>query len=232
MTKTSVRIELTSKTMTQLLKGVRSGGSRVFVGRTFAKAADISKGIGSMLVSTFNSSPVTMALRGQGSEDLPAHFGLSDTSANALADGMADLIRKSVHIIGGRTGQTMSIRIVAVKKDWDQYLSLPGAQYQSHPSKIIVPVVKWLLIDPSIDIGQAAYDIVFKGDSKKFDARIQKASRSGRAIMVSLEALGGGGGYVLPSIISGHAGQNFIEYTLGQPGVAQAAAIILMKKVG
>ncbi len=232
MAKTSARIELTSKTMTQLIKGVRSGGSRVFVGRTFAKAADISKSIGSMLVSKFNSSPVTKALRGQGSEDLPAHFGLSNGEANGLADGMADLIRKSVHLLGSRTGQTMSVRIMAVERDWNQYLSLPGAQYQSRPSNITIPVAKWLLIDPSIDIGQAAYDIVFKGDDSRFDARIQKSSRSGRAIMVSLKTLGGGGGYVLPSMISGQAGQNFIEYTLGQPGVAQAAAIILMKKVG
>ncbi len=86
-------------------------------------------------------------------------------------------------------------------------------------------------MDPSIDIGQAAYDIVFQGEGKKFDVRIQKVSRSGRAIMVSLIALGGGGGYVLPDIISGQGGQNFIEMTLGQKGVAMEAATILMKKV-
>ncbi|GAG89284.1 unnamed protein product, partial [marine sediment metagenome] len=48
----------------------------------------------------------------------------------------------------------------------------------------------------------------------------------------SLEALGGGGGgYVLPSIVSGGMGENFIAYTLGQKNVAQKAAAILMKRV-
>lgn len=41
----------------------------------------------------------------------------------------------------------------------------------------------------------------------------------------------GFGGYVLPAIVSGQAGKNFVEYTLGQKGVAQEAARILMKKV-
>ena len=123
------------------------------------------------------------------------------------------------------------MRIQAVSKDWDRYLSLPGAQYLSQPSNVVVPVVEWLLVNPNIDIGQAAYDIVFKGEGSQFDARIQKASRSGRAIMVSLDSLGGSDGYVLPSIVSGQSGQNFIEYTLGQQGVAKKAAAILMKKV-
>ena len=50
--------------------------------------------------------------------------------------------------------------------------------------------------------------------------------------MVSLKALGGGGGgYVLPSIISGQAGQNFIEMALGQPDVAKRAADIFIKRI-
>ncbi len=233
MPKITLRIVPTTKTMSQLMKGIKRQGSRIWAGRVMANAAVISKDIGSMLVNKFNNSDVAKALRGHGSEDLPAHFGLDNKTANALVDGMAQLIRTSVRILSRGSNGVTSIRIQAVDNDWDKYINLPGAQYISHPSKITIPIAKWLLIDPSIDIGQAAYDIVFKGENEQFDARIQKISRSGRAIMVSLEALGGGGGggYVLPSIISKQSGQNFIEYTLGQKNVAIEAATILIKKV-
>lgn len=225
------KIEPTAKTMTQLMEGIKKSGSKILAGRALANAAAISTGIGNMLVNKFNHSAVARALRGQGAEDLPAHFGLSDSTANALVDGMAELIRTSVRISSRGTGSIVSVRIQAVDRNWEKYLSLPGAQYVSSPSNIVIPVAKWLLVDPSIDIGQAAYDIVFSGEDAGFDVRIKSVSRSGRAIMVSLAALGGSGGYVLPSIISGQAGQNFIEYTLGQPNVANKAATILIKKV-
>lgn len=231
MSKIIFKIEPTAKTMTQLIKGVRREGSRKWAGRVLTKAALISQAIGTMLVRVFNDTAVAKALRGQGSEDLPAHFGLNDTTANALADGMAELIRSSVHILSRSDGDAISIRIQAIEDNWNEYLSLPGAQYVSSSSNILIPVAKWLLIDPSIDIGQAAYDIVFKGDDAQFDVRIQHVSRSGRAIMVSLEALGGGGGYVLPAIVSGQAGKNFIEYSLGQPSVTKEAARTLMKGI-
>lgn len=217
--------------MKQLRDGVRRSGFRILSGRVAAQASVISKDIGNMLVRKFNSSAVAKALRGQGSEDLPAHFGLSDNTANDLVDGMAVLIKSSVRISSRTAGELMSIRVQAVERDWSNYLNLPGATYLSQPSNIVIPVVKWLLIDPTIDVGAAAYNIIFKGEDEKFDVRIQKVSRSGRAIMVALSALGGGGGYVLPSIVSGGMGENFIEMTLGQKGVAVEAATLLMKRV-
>lgn len=226
------KIQPTAETMSQLTRGVRSEGSKIWSGRALAKASIISKKIGVMLVGKFNNSAVAQALRGQGSPDLPAHFGLSDGVAKALADGMAELIRTSVRILTRGTGGSVSITIRAIEDNWGEYLGLPGAQYVSYPSNITIPVARWLLINPNIDIGQASYDIVFSGEDNRFDVRIQKVSRSGRAIMVALSTLGGGGGYVLPGIISGQGGQNFIEYTLGQPNVALEAANILIKQVG
>jgi len=232
MANINFKIEPTSQTMIQLAKGVKKEGSRIWAGRMLAHATAIRKDIGTMLVKIFNETPVAKAIRGQGGEDLPAHFGLSDSMANALADGMAELIRSSVKLISkSASNNTVFIRIQAVEDDWNDYLGLPGAQYISYPSNITIPVVKWLLVDPSIDVGAGAYDIVFKGEDTKFDVRIQDVSRSGRAIMVSLQALGGGGGYVLPAIVSGQAGKNFIEMTLGQPNVAMEATQILMKRV-
>jgi len=227
-----VSVQPTANTMAQLNKGVKREGSRIWAGRAMAQAATISKEIGNILAKIFNETQVAKALRGQGGTDLPAHLGLDDSTANSLADGMAGLIRASVRMMSKSTSNgVVAVRIQAVKDNWDEYLGLPGAQYISRPSNITIPVARWLLVDPSIDIGQAAYDIVFKGEAEKFDVRIQKVSRSGRAIMVSLQTLGGGGGYVLPAIISGQAGQNFIEYALGQPNVAVKAATILMKRV-
>lgn len=231
MAKIVFNVQPDAKTMAQLAKGVKQEVSRLWARRVLARASSISKEIGTMLAKTFDHTDVAKALRGQGSNDLPAHFGLDDGTAHALADGMAKLIQSSVHILSRGVGDSVSIKIQAVEDNWGDYLGLPGAQYVSQPSNITIPVARWLLIDPSIDIGQAAYDIVFKGEDEKFDVRIQKISRSGRAIMVSLKALGGSGGYVLPGIISGQAGQNFIEYALRQPKVAVEAATILMKKV-
>jgi len=227
-----MRLEFASNTKAQLTKGVIKYGSRAFARSVIARGQIITTAIATMLIKVFNKSDVAKALRGQGGTDLPAHFGLSDSEANSLADGMAGIIGRSVRLVSRRTGGSVSIRIQAVKRDWNEYLSLPGAEYMSRPSNITIPIAKWLLIDPTIDIGQAAYDIVFLGEDKKIDVRIQRASRSGRAIMVSLDSLGGSGGYVLPGIVSGLGGQNFIEYTLGQPGVAKEAATILMSKIG
>lgn len=226
-----ISIQFTPNTTAQLIKGVKSDGSKIFARTAIIKGTAISSSIAKMLVRTFNNTDVAKALRGQGGTDLPAHFGLTDSVAGALADGMATLIGKSVQLVSKRTGGSVSLRIQAVDDDWHQYLGLPGAEYISQPSNVTIPIARWLLIDPNIDIGQAAYDIVFLGEDQKIDVRIQKVSRSGRAIMVSLDSLGGSGGYVLPSIVSGRGGKNFIEYTLGQSGVAKKAATILINKI-
>lgn len=231
MAKRTFKIEPTAQTMAQLSAGIKKEGSRILVQRALANASVISREIGIMLVKTFNDTPIARSLRGQGPEDLQAHFGLNNSTANALVDGMAGIIQSSVNILSRTANGILSINIRAVRSNWESYLNLPGAQYISSPSNITIPVLKWLLIDPSIDIGQAAFDIVFKGEDAQFDVQINRVSRSGRAIMVSLGVLGGGGGYVLPSIISGNAGQNFIELALGQPDVAKKAANILLKKV-
>jgi hypothetical protein len=227
-----LKIVPTAKTMAQLSKGVKREGSRIFAGRAIANAAVISKDIGSMLVQMFENTIVAKSLRGQGSDDLPAHFGLSDGLANGLVDGMASLIRSSVRIMSKTSGKSAVVKIRAIDKSWSDYMSLPGAQYLSQPSNLTIPVMRWMLIDPSIDIGQAAYQIFFLGEDGKMDTQIKKVSRSGRAIMLSLEALGGGGTpYVLPAIISGQAGKNFIELALGQPDVAEKAAKLLLKRI-
>jgi len=216
----------------KLRDGVAYNVSRQWTGRVAAQSANITKEIGLLLEEALETSPVMKALRGYGGEDLPAHLGLSDKMANGLANGMIAIIKKSVMLSIRHSKYKASVRIRAGEKNWSEYLQLPGAQYISHPSNTTIPVLRWLLIDPNIDIGAAAYDIVFSGEQGgRWDVQIQKVSRSGRAIMISLDNLGGSGGYVLPSIISGGAGENFIEYALGRPNVLQVAAQIAMKRV-
>lgn len=181
--------------------------------------------IGDFLVQTFNTSDVVKALKGQG-VDLPAHFGLTDEQAVLLADGMAELIRQSVQLIVSVNNPKVIINILAASTNWDLYASLPGGEYISKPSGILIPVAKWMLIG-DIDIGQAAYSIVFDGN--KVDLI---NSRSGRALMVELDSIAGvNTPYVLPAIINKRAGENFIAYTLGQPGVAKRVIEIVLSNI-
>lgn len=232
MTKINLKLMPIAGFTQQLRNGVTHSASNQWIGRTAAQSTRIKQEIGSVLAGALETSSVIKAIRGYGSEDLPAHFGLNNTMANQLADGMIEMIKQSVLLSIRQSKYKASVRIRAGKRIWTEYLQLPGAEYISRPSNIVIPVLRWLLIDPNIDIGQAAYDIVFYGEQgKMLDAQIRKVSRSGRAIMVALDSLGGSGGYVLPAIVAGRAGENFIEYTLGQPNIAQAVAQIAMKRV-
>jgi F0F1-type ATP synthase membrane subunit c/vacuolar-type H+-ATPase subunit K len=226
------KIETPANFTQQLRRGVLQNGSRAFFTRVAFNSANIINNIGNLLVSTFEATEVARSLRGNGVDDLAAHFGLTDSQADSLASAMAAIIRSSVGIVTRPTNNGGSVQIRGVPIDYSAFLGLPNAEYVSHPSNITIPVMRWLLLDPDIDIGQAAYDIVFSGQgSSKIDARIQKSSRSRRAIMVTLEQLGGGSGYVLPAIVRGNAGENFIEFVIRQPGVAQQVAKIVLGSV-
>ncbi len=221
----SFNLRTTSSFIPRLRQGVLRQGSRVFFNRVAFNSSNIIQKIGGFLASIFEATEVAQSIRGNGSEDLGAHFGLSDARADGLVNGMAELIRNSVRIVTRPTNAGGTVQIRAIPIDYSEFFSLPGASFPSHPSNITIPVMQWLLIDPNIDIGQAAFDIVFSGEeSVAIDARIEKVSRSGRAIMVALKQLGGGSGYVLPAIVRGNLGENFIEFVIRQPGVAQTVA--------
>ncbi len=216
----------------QLRQGVLRAGSRQFFTRVAFNSATIIQKIGDFLITAFENTEIAQALRGNGSDDLAAHFGLTDGQANSLVDSMGAIIRGSVLISTKPTDAGGIVQIRAIPIDYAAFLALSDGEYVSEPSGITIPVMKWLLLDPNIDIGQAAFDIVFSGErGSAIDARIDKISRSGRAIMVSLEQLGGGGGYVLPEIVRGNAGENFIEFVIRQPGVAQEVAKIVIGSV-
>jgi len=148
-----------------------------------------------MLAIKFNDTMVAGALRGQSPTDLPAHFGLTDSQASALASDMEEIVRKSVQILTALTFTAGSIEIKAIDKTYAQFLGLPNASYISvNPrtgTAIEIPVMHWMLLDPYMDIGTgqsaiSSYQIVFSGHGGNIDAQIAKVSRSGRAIMKKL----------------------------------------------
>jgi len=213
----------------QLENGVLKYGSMIVNDTVALNFQKIANDIGEFIAKAAGETEVMKSLRGQGGVDLPAHFGLSDGDANGLVDGMLNIIRGSV-VVGFNTQHANgrgTIIIRAVESDFQKFLTLPGASYVSQPSDITIPIMEWMLLDPSIDIGAAAYQIVFQGD-KNFHST---NSRSGRAIMVSLTSLGGGGGYVLPGIISGTGGGNFLEFAISQPGIAEKCAQIVIDRI-
>lgn len=214
----------------QLEDGCVRFGSIALNNRVALNFKQIASEVGNFLATVAGQSDVMKSLRGGGSVDLPAHFGLSDGDANGLVEGMLNIIRGSV-VVGfttqGSNGRG-TINIKAVQADFQEFLALPGASYISKPSNITIPVVEWMLLNPTVDSSTAAYAIVFSGDNM-FNS---KSSRSGRAIMVTLKRLGGGTSYVLPDIISkGSLGNNFIEFALSQEGVARKCAEIVIAKI-
>jgi len=227
-----IRLEVSGKTKSQLTAGIMQEGSVYFSQKVMTNAQQIDKAVMNRVVDRFRKTQVVQSILNTGSIDLQAHLGLTPVLAKSLVDGMEEMIRNSFRLASVGTGNSVSISIQAVDDNWQTYLSLPGATYISKSSGIEIPVLGWLLIDPSIDIGQASYEIIFRGYSSKMDTRINKCSRSRRAIMVSLEELGGGGGYVLPAIISGNAGQNFIEYAIRQRAFAEEIGTIVMDIIG
>lgn len=211
----------------QFFDGVLTSGGAEFIKRFNARKQNIIKNIGGFLVSRFRQTEVARSLIGNGSVDLPAHFGLNDSQANSLVDNMANIIRKSVRAITV-SNENIEINIVAIKEDFQDFLSLPFASIISQPSNITIPIMKWMLIDPNIDIGAAAYSILFDGQGPP---RLFKNSRSGRAVMVELGKLGGNTPYVLPSILSQQSGKNFIESSLATQDTLNIIINIIRKNL-
>lgn len=214
----------------QLEDGCVRFGSVAINNRVALNFKSIAGEIGNYIATVFSATDVAKSLRGQGGVDLPAHLGLSDNDAQRLVEGMLNIIRESV-VVGFNTQHANgrgTIIIQAIESDFQKFLELPGAKYVSQPSNIIIPVMAWMMLDPSIDIGAASYQIVFSGDAN-FRG---KNSRSGRAIMVELSKLGGGTPYLLPDIIAKTGGTNFLEFAISQPGVAQKVAQLVINKLG
>jgi hypothetical protein len=200
--------------------------------RMRSRWASISQGIGTMLSSVLETSEVISSLRGGSSVDLPAHLGLTDQLAAALADGMVNMMHTGIIYNAIRSGEKFIINIQAVPRAWEAYRSLPGGEYISvnrHTgTSIVIPVAQWMLVNPNLDIGQLQYSILFAGDTAR---DISTISRSGRAIMVKIGTPESGEPYFLPGILQQKLGKNFIEYVIGQPQIAIKVMNFVIQKL-
>ncbi|KKL23477.1 hypothetical protein LCGC14_2424990 [marine sediment metagenome] len=215
----------------QLKNGVLKEATRLIGVKALVNFPAIKAEIGQLLIRVFLKTEVVRSLLGGGSTDLSAHLGLRPGEAAGLVDGMKNILQSSVSMVTS-TKRERVVQIRAVEADFGAFRTLPSASHINRRSGILIPVIDWMLIDPDIDIGQAAYDIVFSGDfGGKFDATIQQGSRSRKAIMVALETLSGGSSYVLPAILRQSGGKNFIEAALRQQGVVNEIGKILFKRL-
>lgn len=227
----SIQIIPASNFDAQLRQGVLNSSIRLITQRVLVNSQTIKTEIGRLLVKIFSNTEVVRSLLGGGTTDLSAHLGLRPGEATSLVGGMKNIIQNSVSLITSNK-RSRVIRIRAIESDFSAFRALPEADHINRRSGISVPVIDWMLLDPNIDIGQAAFDIVFKGDfGGKFDSTISQGSRSGRAIMVEVQKLSGGGGYVLPAILRQFGGKNFIEAVIQQQGVVDAIGKILIKRL-
>jgi hypothetical protein len=181
---------------------------------------------------TFWNTPVCKAMTGRDpSNDLAAEFGVTDHDMQMVAEHMAEVIGSSPMLIGPdqpfafTPGTVMVCEVKAVSADWPKYELGKRTAYPSEPSGMWIKWMQWMLEDPAIDFITAQFDIVYRGESMFYDLRIEKKSRSGRAVMASLKQLEARGlakgGYLFPDICRPKANQNFLEYTFSQPGVGE-----------
>lgn len=207
--------------------------------RCLFRSQNICLNIGEYLATVFNATPVAKALRGElpGTDnDLAAHFGLTNDQAAALAEDMATVIRESVRLRENRRpGEfPVLIEIAAIRRGYNEFLELPNAEYVSKGG--LVPLMRWMLLDPSIDPVTALYEIVFGQDATTAFGLtvVLRNSRSGRAIMLLPDKVAKlrfltSGPYVLPDLLQRMGEEeNFIEYAVNQPGAALECMNILV----
>lgn len=231
MAKMQLEMTVPAGASQQLAEQIKKQLGQMVWNRFLLRSKPILDEVGNMLAARFLQTDVAVALlHPTGDNDcLVGHLGLTHELAKGLCDGMQNLIRNSVKASPGN-GEIV-VQIKAVAKDWDAYRALPGAAYISKPSGRTIPVVDWLLVNPNIDVGQAEYDIAWKGEWGK--ASNFRNSRSGYAIMVHEKKWGQNwhGPWVLPTWVHSVGGKNFIEYALGQEGVAKEVLAIVTKQM-
>jgi len=198
---------------TQLKFGILKDAPKVIARESLARIGKIKGAVADVLIEKVDNTAVIKSLLGQGSVDLAAHLGMTPEEVISFTDGIGDVISQEIVLVTSNNPNKF-VTIKAVRDDFGKMLSLPGASHSTLKG-IEIPVARWILINPNIDIGQAAFDIVFLGkEDRRFDNLIRSESRSGRALMILLENLSGGKPYVLPTIIRGRGGRNFITVAL------------------
>ena len=218
---------------TAITKGFTEELQKLFL----SKKNNILTQISQVIVNAVAQSEAFKALQGafpnDPARDLQAHFGLSSSDAARATKSILDIVAKSVELETSVSGRSiLKINIHAIDTSFVEFLNVPGGTFVSEPSGATIPWITWLLINPNVDLPQG-FNIVFTNGLSSQDIR---SSRSGRALMKSVDAItsGGiniGGIYAIPDIGRGGA-QNFISRALNNSKVQKQITNILSKNLG
>jgi hypothetical protein len=164
--------------------------------------------------------------------DLQAHFGLNTGTASAAGASILEIAAKSVRFTTNKGTGIFSINIRAIEDSFSEFLNVPGGTFISEPSGSTVPWITWLLVNPNIDIPQG-FNIVFANGLSSQELR---SSRSGRALMRSLDAILSngatiGGIYAVPGIGRGGK-QNFIFRAIDNKAVQNEIINVFVRNLG
>ncbi len=164
--------------------------------------------------------------------DLQAHFGLSGAAASSAGASILQIAAKSVKFTESKGTGIFSINFRAIEDSFSEFLNVPGGTFVSEPSGATVPWITWLLINPNVDLPQG-FNIVFANGLSSQEIR---SSRSGRALMRSLDSIlsGGvtiGGIYAVPDIGRGGR-QNFIFRAVNNKIVENEIIKVFIRNIG
>jgi len=200
------------------------------------KKSNIKNEITQIIVKAIATSDAFKGLTGNfpndPERDLQAHFGLNSSTSSAAAASILQIAAKSVRFTESKGKGIFSINFKAIEDSFSEFLNVPGGTFVSEPSGATVPWITWLLINPNVDLPQG-FNIVFANGLSSQEIR---SSRSGRALMRSVDSItsGGitiGGIYAIPDIGRGGK-QNFIFRAISNKAVQNEIIKVFTRNIG
>ncbi len=235
MSRFAIQIDLqfnSSKLRKQLTRALIAEVNKIFN----TKKAIIINEIKAIVVAAIANSDVFKGLNGgfpgDPERDLQAHFGLNNSAASAATTSILNVAANSIRFTEKKGRSVFSINIRAINDSFAEFLNVPGGTFVSEPSGATVPWITWLLINPNVDIPQG-FNIVFSSGLSSQEIR---SSRSGRALMRSLDSILSngatiGGIYAVPAVARGGK-QNFIVRAINTKGVQTEVTNVFVKHLG
>ncbi len=215
---------------------------KVFVAKAFKKIIDkalkrslndIKFGVATEIVLAIRNSPEFIALVNGSSSpdtDFEAQFGTTDMQL--AMDEVIDIIASQVEVkfqtaLAGQGKITGGIVLRMIEGDFEKVSNVPHGSYISKPSSSEVPWLRWILIAGSTTIDN--FGILFD-----LSPREQHASRTGRAIMVSLNTSRGEqlSHWTVPNMFQGDdINSNFITRAITKPNVINKIERIIQDSI-
>ncbi len=234
MTETSIDAKIKIKFNIAELKNAVAKQFFKIVNRAFRRSiSDIKIEVAAELIRAVRNSPEFKALVGGSrapATDFEAQFGTGDIPAamNEMVDELANQVDARFDIaLSGQGKITGGIILRLIEGDFEKAANVTGGTYVSKPSSSIIPWLRWILTAGNTTIDN--FGILFD-----LTPRQTHASRTGRAIMVSLNTIGGQqlSHWTVPPMFQGDdINSNFITRALTQPRVIRKIEQIIQNNV-